>query len=66
MQSRAHQLAIVMGGAQGIGQAIAGVFAQEDATVAIVDRHADAGRITALQLSANSHRALFVKADISD
>jgi NAD(P)-dependent dehydrogenase (short-subunit alcohol dehydrogenase family) len=59
----ADRVAIVTGAAQGIGRAVAEVFAQAGATVALVDRDAETGRATAATLS---RPALFVEADVSD
>ena len=58
------KVALVTGGARGIGRAIALRLAQDGAKVAIVDM-ADAGEATARELQALGSPALFVKADIS-
>ena len=58
------KVALVTGGARGIGRAIALRLAQDGAKVAVVDM-ADAGEATARELQALGSSALFVKADIS-
>ena len=55
------KVALVTGGAQGIGRGISEVFAEAGARVAILDRDAEAGKGTADDLG-----LLFVEADVSD
>jgi NAD(P)-dependent dehydrogenase (short-subunit alcohol dehydrogenase family) len=57
----AGKVAIVTGGAQGIGRGIAEVYAEAGAAVAILDRDVEAGKATASELG-----LLFVEADVSD
>jgi dihydroanticapsin dehydrogenase len=57
----AGKVAIVTGGAQGIGRGIAEIYAEAGALVAILDRDARAGTATASELG-----LLFVEADVSD
>jgi NAD(P)-dependent dehydrogenase (short-subunit alcohol dehydrogenase family) len=57
----AGKVAIVTGGAQGIGRGIAEVYAEAGAAVAILDRDVEAGTATASELG-----LLFVEADVSD
>ncbi|MBE2270642.1 MAG: glucose 1-dehydrogenase [Anaerolinea sp.] len=61
-----NKVAIVTGGAKGIGWGIATVFAREGAKVVVVDWDADAGAKTAAELSAAGSEALFVKCDVSN
>jgi NAD(P)-dependent dehydrogenase (short-subunit alcohol dehydrogenase family) len=56
------KVAIVTGGAQGIGRGIAEVFVEEDGKVAILDWDADAGSRTAAELS----NARYFETDVSD
>jgi NAD(P)-dependent dehydrogenase (short-subunit alcohol dehydrogenase family) len=60
------KVAVVTGGAQGIGRGIAEVFAEEDAAVAIVDWEAERAGQTAAELAARGHRVLAVEGDVSD
>jgi len=60
------KVAIVTGGAAGIGQATAELFAQEGAGVAIFDIDEAAGLQTAEAIVNNGGRAIFVRADVSD
>jgi dihydroanticapsin dehydrogenase len=60
------KVAIVTGGAAGIGQATAELFAEEGATVAIFDIDEAAGLQTAQKIVEKGGRAIFVRADISD
>jgi NAD(P)-dependent dehydrogenase (short-subunit alcohol dehydrogenase family) len=62
----AGRVALVSGGAQGIGQAIAGLFQKEGAGVVILDCDSAAGQKTAGQLSAQnpSLPVCFVEADL--
>ncbi len=59
------KVAIVTGGAQGIGRAIAEVFAEEGATVFIADIEAKAGRQTAESICKRGGSAAFVSCDVS-
>lgn len=58
--------AIVTGGAQGIGRAIAQCFAAEGAQVALVDLNVEQGRIAAATLGAQGARAIFERVDVAD
>lgn len=59
-----NKIAIVTGGAHGIGKAICELFAQEGATVFIVDVDEKAGRMTAEGCNKNGE-AVFVAADVT-
>jgi NAD(P)-dependent dehydrogenase (short-subunit alcohol dehydrogenase family) len=60
------RVAVVTGGAAGIGKAIASALAAEGCTVCIVDRNADAGRKAALTIATGGHRAQSAAADVGD
>jgi len=59
------RVAIVTGGADGIGRRIAELFASEGAHLVIGDLDAEAGRRTVESIRGDGHDALFVECDIS-
>jgi 3-oxoacyl-[acyl-carrier protein] reductase len=61
----AHKVAIITGGARGIGRAAAETFAREGATVVIWDM-LDEGEATAQTLRDAGHRAEFMKISVTD
>ena len=60
-----QKVAIVTGGASGIGKATAELFAQEGAKVVVADWNKEAGVQTASTLSNAGHNALYCFADVS-
>jgi len=58
------KVALITGGAQGIGRAAAELFAEEDATVVIADI-SEEGEEVARDISQKGKRAFFIRADIS-
>ena len=60
------KVAVVTGAGSGIGAAIARVFARQGATVAAVDREAEAARATSATISAAGGRAFAHTCDVSD
>lgn len=64
--SLAGRVAVVTGGAQGIGRAIAARLAGAGATVVIADIHADRAAATATALVTQGHRAEALAVDIAD
>jgi NAD(P)-dependent dehydrogenase (short-subunit alcohol dehydrogenase family) len=65
MERLAGKMAIVTGGAQGIGRGIVEVFVEHGAAVAILDRDAETATQTAAEL-ADRGRVLAVEGDVSD
>lgn len=59
------KVAIVSGGATGIGAAASRLFAAEGAAVGIIDRNAAAGMELAAELADAGYRATFAAADVS-
>ncbi len=60
-----RKVAIVTGGASGIGRATARLFAQEGARVAVLDRNEAGGQQTIEEIRANGGVAIFRLADVS-
>ena len=60
------QVALVTGGANGIGRAIATAISANGASVAIVDREIDAARATAAELSQSGARVEAWQADVGE
>ncbi|WBL19500.1 3-oxoacyl-ACP reductase FabG [Citricoccus sp. NR2] len=57
--------AVVTGAAQGIGRAMAQVFAENRASVVISDINADAAEAAATELRAEGHEAIAIAADVT-
>jgi NAD(P)-dependent dehydrogenase (short-subunit alcohol dehydrogenase family) len=60
-----HKVAIITGGANGIGRATALLFAREGARVVVADRDAAAGEETVAGIRADGGEALLVPTDVS-
>lgn len=59
------KVALITGGASGIGRATALLFAREGAAVAIADVNEKAGNETAVEITASGSKAVFLKADLT-
>ena len=66
MERFTHKVAVVSGGADGCGRAMAVRLAREGARVAILDVNAECGERTVQQIRAAKGEALFLRADASD
>ncbi|WP_270373699.1 SDR family NAD(P)-dependent oxidoreductase [Marinicauda sp. Alg238-R41] len=64
--AQSDRVAIITGGARGIGAACARRFVEEGVRVVIADVEEDAGEALAKDLDAGKGRALFVDCDVSD
>ncbi|KPD01382.1 Glucose 1-dehydrogenase 4 [Geobacillus sp. BCO2] len=62
--SMEQKTAIVTGGANGIGKAIARAYAKQGANVVIIDRDIQNGEAFAAQLQSDGFQAIFVAADV--
>jgi NAD(P)-dependent dehydrogenase (short-subunit alcohol dehydrogenase family) len=59
------KVALVTGGASGIGRAVVEAYAREGAKVAVVDLTEESGRETVASVTAAGGEAVFVRADVS-
>src|SRR5437588_8962298 len=59
-----NQVAWISGAASGMGEAIARLFAEEGAAVALIDVQAAKGRLVAEQIQARGGRAVFIECDL--
>ena len=66
MRGLQGRVALVTGAGAGIGAAVARRLAEEGATVAVVDRDADAAEAVAVQIAEGGGRAIGVGADVTD
>lgn len=60
-----NKIAVITGGASGIGEAGTRIFAKEGAEVIILDVNEEAGNALSDELSAKGHKVWFIKTDIS-
>lgn len=60
------KVAVITGGAGGIGMGMATAFVKEGATVVIVDLNKEVGEQTVKQLQAHQPESMFIQADLTD
>jgi len=65
MNSIVGKRVLISGGASGIGQATALLFAQQGARVAIVDLNQEAGQAVARRIEAEGGQAIFIHCDVT-
>ena len=66
MPRLAGKVAVVTGGADGIGRATCEVFSREGAAAVIADVNVEKGQALARDIAARGGRALFVETDVAD
>jgi NAD(P)-dependent dehydrogenase (short-subunit alcohol dehydrogenase family) len=65
MNSLAQKVAIITGGASGIGRATAILFAQEGAAVAVADINIEQGNTTIAEIESTGGKAIFIPCDVT-
>jgi NAD(P)-dependent dehydrogenase (short-subunit alcohol dehydrogenase family) len=60
-----NKVALITGGASGIGRATALLFAREGASVAIVDINTEGGESAVNEIEAAGGRAIFISCDVT-
>src|SRR5258708_14437125 len=66
MNRLSGKVAVVTGGADGIGKATCELFASEGSAVVIADVNVEKGRAVAREIAARGGRALFVETNVAD
>ena len=65
MNILANKVAIITGGASGIGRATAFLFAQEGAAIAVLDINLEQGRSTVAEIETAGGKAIFILCDVT-
>ena len=65
MNTLSGKVALITGGASGIGQATAILFAQEGGAVAVVDINAEQGQAVVQEIESQGGRAIFILCDVT-
>jgi len=65
MNTLSGKVALITGGASGIGRATAILFAQEGAAVAVVDINAEQGQAVVQEIESQGERAIFILCDVT-
>jgi NAD(P)-dependent dehydrogenase (short-subunit alcohol dehydrogenase family) len=66
MNTLTNKVAIITGGASGIGRATAVLFAQEGAAVAIIDINTEQGQSTVAEITSRGGKAIFIPGNVAN
>jgi NAD(P)-dependent dehydrogenase (short-subunit alcohol dehydrogenase family) len=66
MNTLANKVAMVTGGASGIGRATSVLFAQEGAAVAIIDTNVEPGQSITAEIESSGGKAIFIRCNVTN